>query len=122
MPRGGKRRGAGRPKGSKNRKKPPACADPQALPDPESAFPGKSPGDVMYRCMLNHLKAGRWDRAAAIARDLAPYVHPRKSSIRHEGLQALTVTLIEEIILAAEEPPALPAPAGNGQPQAEAAP
>jgi hypothetical protein len=35
----------------------------------------------MLKAMRLHQEAGRWDQAAAVAKDAAPYCHPRLSSI-----------------------------------------
>lgn len=39
----------------------------------------------MERAMLFHFRAERWDKAAAIAKDLAPYRHPRLAALTVKG-------------------------------------
>ena len=39
------------------------------------------PADVMLKAMRAHYKAGRLDQAASIAKDAAPYFHPRLASV-----------------------------------------
>jgi len=39
----------------------------------------------MLRAMNEHVSAEHWDMAAAIAKDAAPYIHPKLSSIEHSG-------------------------------------
>ena len=73
MPRGGKRPGAGRPVGAATRKT-------RALAD-QAAAEGLTPLEVMLRAMREHAEAGRWDESAAVAKDAAPYLHPRLSSV-----------------------------------------
>lgn len=104
MPRGGKRPGAGRPKGSKTKRKAATCAKAEAE--------GLTPAQVMERAMLNHARAGRWDKAAAIAKDLAPYVHPRLASVQHGGSVGVQLEIVEEIL----EPPHPATPDGAAAP------
>jgi hypothetical protein len=64
---------------------------------------GVTPLDVMLQAMRAHLDAGELDKAAAIAKDAAPYVHPRLQAVQHsrpaiEPAQVRAVNLpIEEI-------------------------
>src|SRR5262245_53016390 len=69
---GGKRENAGRKNGSTTKKR--GAIQVQAVAE------GIKPAEVMQRAMEWHFEAGRYDEAAAIAKDLAPYVHPRKST------------------------------------------
>ena len=39
----------------------------------------------MVKAMRRHAKANRWDEAAAIAKDAAPYMHPKLSAVAHSG-------------------------------------
>lgn len=39
----------------------------------------------MLKAMRAHAKAERWDEAAGIAKDAAPYMHPRLASMQHTG-------------------------------------
>jgi hypothetical protein len=74
--RGGKRLGAGRPPGSKNRK----AADIAQ----EAVEAGITPIEVMLNAMRELWDEGTSEakrEAAKIAKDAAPYVHPRLASI-----------------------------------------
>lgn len=75
MARGGKREGAGRPKGSVNK----ATAERQA----EVAASGLTPLDYMLALMRDEAadEAKRLDAAKAAA----PYVHPRLAAVEHSG-------------------------------------
>ena len=73
MPRGGKRPGAGRKPGSATKRT-------REIAD-RAAARGLTPLEVMLRAMRRHWRKGELDRAAVIAKDAAPYVHPRLSSI-----------------------------------------
>jgi hypothetical protein len=46
-----------------------------------SAAAARTPLDVMLAAMEAHVAAGDLDRAAAWAKDAAPYVHPRLASV-----------------------------------------
>jgi hypothetical protein len=46
----------------------------------QAAAEGILPLEVMLRAMRLHAEAERWDQAAAIAKDAAPYIHPRLAS------------------------------------------
>jgi hypothetical protein len=70
---GGKRPGAGRPKGSATKKT-------RAIAN-AAAAEGITPLEVMLEAMRAHHEAGRLDEAAAVAKDAAPYIHPRLASI-----------------------------------------
>jgi hypothetical protein len=75
MPRGGKRTGAGRPKGAVNK----ATAEAKAAVEAS----GETPLDYMIRVMRDpKANARRRDAMAAAA---APYVHHRLSSTEHSG-------------------------------------
>ena len=50
-----------------------------------AASEGITPLDVMLLTMRPHVEAGGWDAAAAIAKDAAPYVHPRLASTTLEA-------------------------------------
>lgn len=69
MPRGGARAGAGRLKGGHNRK--------TKLIAEQAAAQGITPLEVMLEAMRQHYDAGRLDRAAFVAKDIAPYMHPK---------------------------------------------
>jgi hypothetical protein len=49
------------------------------------ALTGKTPLEVMIEAMLSHYEAGNLDKAAAFAKDAAPYVHARMASIEVGG-------------------------------------
>jgi hypothetical protein len=69
VPRGGRRPGAGRKPGSKTMKT-------REVAD-RLAQGGVTPLEVMLSVMRRHYGAERFDEAVAVARDAAPYVHPR---------------------------------------------
>lgn len=77
MSRGGKRSGAGRPKGAAARKT-------KEIADRASAE-GITPLEVMLRAMREHADKEEWDLAAAFAKDAAPYMHPKLQSVMHTG-------------------------------------
>lgn len=74
--RGGKRAGAGRPKGAKNKR------DWQKIQE-KVAEGGMLPLEFMLKVMRNPKNS--WAARQTAARDAAPYVHPRLSSIVHKG-------------------------------------
>ncbi len=76
MPRGGKRPGAGRKPGSKNAR--------TAAVARKATAEGIQPIEVMLHAMRLHFAAGEYDAAATIAKDAAPYCHPRLASLSHE--------------------------------------
>lgn len=75
--RGGKRVGAGRKAGSATKKT-------REIAD-KAAASGITPLEVMLEAMLSYRNSGELDRAASIAKDAAPYVHPRLAAIEHSG-------------------------------------
>lgn len=77
MPRGGKRAGAGRKKGSATRKT-------REVAD-RAALEGVTPLEVMLSVMRRHYEAERWGDAAGVARDAAPYMHPRLTTTTLKG-------------------------------------
>lgn len=76
MSRGGKRAGAGRPKGAKT-KRTKAVAE-------KAAAEGITPLEVMLDAMRRLHKGRRYEKAAAVAKDAAPYVHPRLGQVKHD--------------------------------------
>ena len=79
MPRGskpGERRG-GRQKGAANKRT-------REIAN-QAAASGITPLEVMLKAMRVHANARRWDKAAAVAKDAAPYMHPRLASMQHSG-------------------------------------
>ncbi len=91
MPRGGKRAGAGRPRGSAT-KKTRAVAD-------AAAAAGVTPLEVMLDAMRRLHKARKYTAAASVARDCAPYVHPRLSAVTHRGDAQAPIRLVEEFVV-----------------------
>jgi hypothetical protein len=90
--RGGKRIGAGRPKGAATKRS-------RAIAD-KAASEGLTPLEVMLTAMREHAKENRWDDAASIAKDAAPYMHPRLASMQHTGrgggpIQTMDVTKLK---------------------------
>jgi hypothetical protein len=84
MPRGGARPGAGRKPGSRDK-----TADAKKVLEAHAAIMSQdvrpeiaamSPLDVMLRAMMLEANNDNWKEAAALARDAAPYLHPRLSS------------------------------------------
>ena len=69
--------GSGKRKGSLNRKT-------QAIAK-DAIEKGITPLEVMLLVMNKHLKAEQWDGAAAVAKDAAPYIHPRLATVQHSG-------------------------------------
>ncbi len=74
--RGGRRPGAGRPKGSLSKR----TKDRLAFGE-EAAALGITPLEIMLRHMRSLWDAGRKADACTIAKDVAPYVHPRLSAV-----------------------------------------
>ncbi len=77
MDNGGRRPGAGRPKGAKTKK--------SGTKGREIAQRKVTPLDVMEKAMLIHFEAERYDAAAAVAKDMAPYVHAKMSTVKIGG-------------------------------------
>jgi hypothetical protein len=77
MGHGGKRPGAGRKRGSLAGKTREIVA--------RATREGVTPLEVMLKAMTVHYNARRYDKAAAVAKDAAPYVHPRLSSVAVAG-------------------------------------
>lgn len=95
MAKGGARPGAGRKKGSLNRKT-------TEVANRLIESGGITPLEVMLEAMRDHYENKRLDEAAAIAKDAAPYIHPRLSSVEYKqkerDLDALTDAELEAII------------------------
>ncbi|WP_245260753.1 hypothetical protein [Agrobacterium sp. 10MFCol1.1] len=45
-----------------------------------------TPLEVMLKAMREHYGKREYDAAAAIAKDAAPYMHPKLASVEHSGL------------------------------------
>ena len=77
MARGGTRIGAGRPKGAATKRT-------REIAD-KAATEGLTPLEVMLKAMNEHVAKKEWDAAAALAKDAAPYMHPKLQSVMHTG-------------------------------------
>jgi hypothetical protein len=77
MARGGNRKGSGRKKSSLEKK--------SRLIAEIAVEEGITPLEVMLRAMRAYAESQCWDRACAIAKDCAPYIHPKLASIEHSG-------------------------------------
>jgi len=77
MPRGGPRPGAGRKKGSLTQRTREIAE--RAIAE------GLTPLDVMLSAMHAFHQAGELEKAAKIAHDAAPYVHPRLAAIEYSS-------------------------------------
>lgn len=73
---GGRRNGSGRPKGAKTKKTQESARRQIDL--------GITPLDVMCEVMRHYYAKGDRDKAAAIAKDAAPYMHPRLSYVKSD--------------------------------------
>lgn len=93
MPRGGKRPGAGRKKGAstKRTRKTNKLAE-------QAAGEGVLPLQVMLEAMRAHHTAGDLDKAAAIAKDAAPYVHT-KAPTHHKVEGDVVIKSLEYVII-----------------------
>lgn len=93
MAKGGKREGAGRKPGVKSQK----TVQREALAASALAQ-GITPLEVMLEAMREAHQAGQKREAASIAKDAAPYVHPRLSNVdmnaKVEG--GIKVSLVNE--------------------------
>ena len=77
MARGGRRLGAGRKPGLVNTKT--RIIAEQAMAE------GVTPLEVLLHAMQTKLEEGDLIAAAALAKDAAPYVHPRLSAVQQSG-------------------------------------
>ena len=77
MGRGGARSGAGRKRGSVTRKTTEIAQ--------RAAAEGITPLEVILTAMRKRVEASDWAGAAAIAKDAAPYMHPRLATMQHSG-------------------------------------
>jgi hypothetical protein len=102
MPRGGARPGAGRKKGAAT-KKTVAIAN-------VAAEQGITPLEVMIEAMRSHHAAKRLDEAAAIAKDAAPYMHPRLNATQLSGGLSVRQLVVEEVIDADDQDEDTPPP------------
>lgn len=74
---GGKRNGAGRRPGSPTVKTSKVAK--------RLAEEGLTPLQVLMEVMRLHYDAKEFDKAASVAKDAAPYCHPRLQAITHKG-------------------------------------
>lgn len=95
MARGGKRIGAGRPKGAATKRS-------REIAD-RAAKEGLTPLEVMLTAMRKHAKEERWDEAASIAKDAAPYMHPRLASMQHTGRNGGPIQTVDLTKLSGDE-------------------
>jgi hypothetical protein len=96
MPRGGARAGAGRKPGGRNIK--------TAEIATKVALSGLTPLEVMVEAMLELHAKGDKVAAATIAKDAAPYVHPRLTSVEldaHVRRDPIDLTMDELLAIAA---------------------
>lgn len=77
MARGGKRQGAGRKRGSATRKT-------REIAD-KAAEEGVTPLEVMLDAMRELYERGEKVAASSLAKDAAPYCHPKLAAIEHTG-------------------------------------
>lgn len=97
MPKGGVREGAGRPKGSLN--KATAAQNAQKAEVLQKAIAeGITPLEVMLQSMRSYWEENNREQACAIAKDAAPYVHPKLAAIEQnlnagKGLKRFTLTV-----------------------------
>lgn len=89
MPKGGRRPGAGRPKGRKNNATLSRMAELQRARDR-----GELPLDFMLREMRNEERGVEW--RGEMAKSAAPYVHARLSAIEHAGPQGQAIPFVVE--------------------------
>jgi hypothetical protein len=75
--RGGLRPGGGRPKGAKTERT-------RAIAE-QVALTGLTPLEVMMEAMRHYQAIGNRDKAVAIAKDAAPYMHPRLHAVAAAG-------------------------------------
>lgn len=78
MKRGGKRIGAGRPKGARTVRT-------SKVADNAIASGKITPLEVMLKAMHVHYNKKEYDAAAALAKDAAPYMHAKLASVQHSG-------------------------------------
>ncbi len=92
MPRGGRRNGGGRPKGSKDKR--------TRKKGVEIAAKKITPLDVMEAAMLAHYQADppRLDAAASVAKDMAPYVHSKLNTTTLRGGLDVRQRVIEDVV------------------------
>ena len=90
MKRGGKREGAGRPRGARTVRT-------SNVAEKAIASGKITPLEVILKAMHEHCGNEEWDAAAAFAKDAAPYMHAKLASVQHTGagggpIQSLDLT------------------------------
>ncbi len=80
MQNGGWRPGAGRPKGSKTKKKPL-----EAAVESEAVARGITPAQVLQEALEMYREAKQWDKAIQVAIAFAPYRHPKLNALQVAG-------------------------------------
>lgn len=85
---GGRRKGAGRKPGA-------ATSKTREIAD-MAAAKGITPLEVMLEAMNSLREAGELERAASVAKDAAPYIHPKLSSVEMNA-KVQTRSLDEEL-------------------------
>lgn len=95
MPSGGVRAGAGRKNGSRTRMT-------RAIAERIAKEGGLQPLEVMDLAMNYFLKANppRFDLASGIAKDMAPFMHPRLQAVEHSGPDGGPVEIVHTGVLA----------------------
>jgi hypothetical protein len=98
MPRGGARKGAGRKRGSRLASRTRKIAE-------RAAEEGVTPLEVMLKAMKTYLAEGNLDKAVAVAKDAAPYIHPRLAAVQHvaslgSGLEDFSSEELAELLRA----------------------
>lgn len=103
MARGGARPGAGRKPGGKSEK----TKQREALAA-DALAQGMSPLEVMLKAMRERVEDGDLVGASAIAKDAAPYIHPRLSSVSSDVKMAGQI-VYQVMTSVPNEPAAAPA-------------
>lgn len=94
--KGGKRVGAGRPKGARSEK------NSKRINDIIAEY-GITPVEVMMRAMKQLFDEGEMRSAAGVAKDLLPYLHPRLNSVEHIGDSDNPIQMVTRVELVALE-------------------
>jgi hypothetical protein len=97
VPSGGARPGAGRKRGSLTQKT-------REVAEKAVASGKALPLDVMLKAMGVHYDNERWDQAAAIAKDAAPYLHAKLASVEHSGPEGGPIRHIVTGVPRADDP------------------
>lgn len=95
MAHGGKRPGSGRKRGGVNQKT-------REIAE-RAIAQGITPLEVMLAAMRTHYDAKRFDEAASIAKDAAPYMHPRLNSTQIKAEVETESTHVVEFVVTTRE-------------------